>query len=90
MIFASKSDLNKMLIVLLFRSPEFRWGHPKYCLETAVERNRVGKAAGLANLLNGKPLVTSGLGEGGTDALLRQPCAVDERLTLEVGIFFQI
>ena len=54
MIFASKFDLNKLSVVLLFCSSEFRRGHPKFCLEAAVERDGVGKATGLANLLNGK------------------------------------
>ena len=41
---------DRLLDSLSLRPPEFRRRHPKLRLETAVERNSVGKTAGLAYL----------------------------------------
>ena len=93
---------------LRFSSPKFRRGHSEFRLETAVESDRIGEAAGQAHLLYGhfgllvqeadgvveallanecgKPLVAACVGESGSDALLRQTGAADERLSVEVRI----
>lgn len=91
-----------------FRFAESRRGHSIFCLEAAVERDRIGKAACHAHLLYGKlrlfvqeadgmveaqlthqvghSLIVARMGESGTDALLRQTSAVDERLTLKARV----
>lgn len=62
------------LLCLRFRPSEFRRRHPEFRLETAVERDRIGEAAGLTHLLNGHFRLLVEETDGMVEAQLANEC----------------